>query len=132
MGEGYKRNGTTQQQGYILTATSRFLPIIQHKGVLILKDRCAFVLHNSPTLTNSVGGSVISESLADWVQNRNVTDVEQIDIAGVDINLSKLKIRQYDLFGYNCEHFVCDLGSRPKRSPQLLFWLVIMIVILAR
>lgn len=132
MSEGYRRKGDDQEHGYVLTATSRFLPIIHHKGVLIYKARGLFVLHNSPTLTNSVGGSVISEPLADWLRNRNVTNVEPIDVSGVDTNLSRLKIKQYDLFSYNCEHFVCDIGCRPKRSPQLLFWLVIMIVILAR
>lgn len=96
--------------------------IADHEGLLFEEDGQLVVYHNNPSPDNEHGGNIIKESLADFMEGRELeweetVWIETIDFyAYVNANLT----RQYHLIEYNCEQFIREALQGAKRSPQLL------------
>lgn len=112
------------QTGDLLTARVKSLPLIFHKGLIVLEENQVYVWHNTPMYKNQFGGSVIKETLQDWLKSRTITKCEKTDLDKTEIETlsNQMKHKPFHLLNFNCEQYVFLIKDKVSKSPQLRFW----------
>jgi hypothetical protein len=113
-------NTSKYKSGQVIKGSPKIFPIIDHFGILIVENGNVFVLHNTP-----FKGS-ITESLKEWEKSRfkiKIKDSKLIGKSNSDIKKQFLKCKKdYNLFSYNCEHFIDCMEGKKQRSEQILLF----------
>ena len=90
---------------YILTTDCINIPLCNHYGILFRENGVDYVLHNTPSKTNTVKGNVVIETYPEFIKNRTLISKNFLDITIPQIkeyaykNMSK----KWDAIDYNCE-----------------------------
>ena len=108
--------------GDILKGSINKYPFIYHYGVLLVKDGQVTVIHNSPNEKNEHGGNVLRNDLQKWLKTRKIAHVQRANISeGLILKTAdKYKSRPFNLFSFNCEHFIFEIRDGRPHSPQLI------------
>lgn len=120
--------------GDIITARIRSLPLFLHKGIIVIDDDGSIsIYHNTPTEKNSAGGGIIKDSFDDWVLSRDIINVEQTGMtrAYIEQTSYELSDRPFNISSFNCEQYISLLKDGRRKSPQLLQWGLLVLLILA-
>jgi hypothetical protein len=114
------------QTGDILTARVNSLPLILHRGLVVVDYDGIYVWHNTPMKENQFGGSVVREPLETWLYDRQVVSVEKTNLTKDDIESVSFAIKEkpFHLFNFNCEHYVYGIKGNKAKSPQLTYWAI--------
>jgi hypothetical protein len=112
------------QTGDIITARIDLLPVIYHKGVILIKGPEIYVCHNTPNKVNESGGNIVIEKLSDFIKSRTIVGLERTSITASELEqaIKANNTKQFDLINYNCEHFISSIKG-PTQSSQLKFWI---------
>lgn len=119
--------------GDIVKLKSDEYPMISHIGIVVVEDENnAFIYHNTPTMCNEYNGNIVCEPIKNWLNNRIVLSVQK---SGLDkdmiIELSNdLATEPYDVFMWNCEHYISYLKNGVKKSPQIAFFILLLVLFL--
>lgn len=110
----------------IIKVTTRNFIIIDHYGIMIIENGEPVVYHNDSTPENKVGGNVLRQTLAEFMEGREYQDSEQV---WIDANkfynyVNQNLLMEYNLRTYNCEDFVNEALYGVKSSPQLRNWTI--------
>jgi len=118
--------------GDIIYARVIKFPLIAHIGVVVVENDRVVVYHNTPKGFNSIGGSILVTTIDDWIKTRTILSITPSDITADSIKqLTKEHLkRKFDLFNFNCEHYVYLLKDGKPKSPQLWRWLITTAAIL--
>lgn len=116
------------KEGDLIRLRSEVLSFVSHVGIVFQETDGLYVYHNTPDLLNRSGGSVIRESLADWLKSREILSVEPTGLASDEIHKIAKEVHgtKYDLLHFNCEHFTSYIKSKRKISPQVAKWAIIV------
>lgn len=93
---------------------------------MIIENGEPVVYHNDSTPENKVGGNVLRQTLAEFMEGREYQDSEQV---WIDANkfynyVNQNLLMEYNLRTYNCEDFVNEALYGVKSSPQLRNWTI--------
>lgn len=82
-------------------------------------------------MVNPSGDSVIRESLERFMTGRELIQLTStgMDSATIDRRTRDLNNRPFDLFAFNCEHFVNGVVSDRLVSPQLYHGFLLVVVL---
>lgn len=109
-----------------LIATKKSGGLIKHFGVFV-----GYGVMRSPVVVSSSGrhGRVVAETLTDFCGGHLP---EYFRVAAPRLDRAEITRRalnaigaRYDLFGFNCEHFVHYAHGYPIGSPQVRSWLAL-------
>lgn len=94
--------------GDVLSASGTTVPFISHVGIVVIDNEGIFVYHVTPDLLNGFGGSLVRENLFAWLTPRRNIKVRSTGISADRIKqvFEELKYNKYNVFTFNCEHFV--------------------------
>ena len=116
------------QPGTVIRAQVKDLPFIYHYGI-VATDAAGktVVLHNTP----DEGGTVVSP-FPEFMQSRILANTYH---SGMDNTTLWQRFESckgtFNLFFYNCEHFIdAMLGRAVQRSEQVTFWVIFLFVYL--
>jgi hypothetical protein len=120
--------GGVYKSGEIIEASPKILPFIKHCGVLLVENGKVLVLHNTPFK------GTIQEDLEEWKKSRLKIKIYNSKLVGKsnsDIikQFSKCKDR-YQLFTYNCEHFIDCMEGRKQSSEQVTLFVTAIVAFL--
>ena len=113
------------ETGQVIKASVNKLPFINHYGIVFISDGQTLVVHNTPNERNKYGGNIQLDSLEKFLSSRTIETVYQTKITRekilkeVDNSVSK----PFNLFNWNCEHFVWKVWKGYPLSPQLINWM---------
>lgn len=109
--------------GDIIKARIKEYPMFFHLGIVVVRSDGIFVYHNAPPENgiNANGGSVLVEPFEKWIETRELVNIEPADITEQQIKeaAAKLSHKKYDLYFFNCEHFVNFVKNEMWQSYQL-------------
>jgi len=113
--------------GDFITARVKFVPVLFHRGIVVVDDDCVYIYHNSPKLKNDFGGSVVRENIEDWLKTRDIISIVPTDMTKEYIEQTSLSLAEYpfDIASFNCEHFAFYLKDGSLKSPQLTIWSIV-------
>lgn len=117
--------------GDTLHVTSRGIPLVKHIGIITLDSFMPYVWHNTPGMVNDSGGSVIREPLERFLTGRELIQLTGtgLDSDTIESRAVRLLDKPFDLFSFNCEHFVNSVVTGRAVSPQLNHWLLLAVVL---
>lgn len=110
--------------GDFVTARVKSLPILLHRGIIVVEDNCVSVYHNTPMYKNFSGGSVVKENIEEWLKSRDITSIEPTDMTQEYIEEKSMQLahRPFNLLKFNCEQYAFLLKDGYAKSPQLFWW----------
>ena len=79
------------------------------------------VFHCTPSKSNIYGGNVICERLDEFLKDRKVKSIYNVDIPIEKIikNFNQVKFNKWDALNFNCETYINQLIWKEKGSTQL-------------
>ncbi len=116
-----KIDPATLKTGELLKASVHKIPFIYHYGFVIVENGRPMIYHNTPNKTNAKGGNVVVDDLATWTKTRTIVKRETTGISEQRIRevTKKHEKKAFNLFTWNCEHYVFLIKDKVYRSPQL-------------
>lgn len=110
--------------GDLITGRVKSLPFIFHKGLVVKEHDGLYVWHNTPMYSNEFGGSVVKETLSEWLKSREISKTENtnLDTKNIESTSLKMKDKTFDVLTFNCEQYVYLIKDKIPKSPQLMFW----------
>lgn len=111
----------TYETGDILKGRIKEYPAWYHYGIVVVEEDGVFVYHTSPDVKNEIGGSIVKESLDDWLKSRELVQVKPTGIAAERIKkiATLLAHKNYNIYHFNCEHFLSFVQYEKWKSHQL-------------
>lgn len=114
------------RSGQIIKASVNLLPGVYHYGIIINENKDVYVLHNTPFR------SAVKDTLSDFLKSRKLTSLLDSDLIyctndGIEDRFKAQCSKSYDLFNYNCEHFIDCMLDREEKSEQLLFFTAVIV-----
>jgi len=118
--------------GDLITAKVADLPFIYHSGIVVKFGELVAVYHNSPGTVNNQGGNVVFEPLHEWLNGREIIAIQPTYLTADYIReqSEKLADKKFNVFGFNCEHYVYLLRDNYAQSPQL-YWFAFVLLLVA-
>ena len=104
----------------IITVNTLDFPLIKHVAILEKKGKQLLVHHVTNDQKNRKGGSLISEPMESFMQEREILKNQPFQTSKKQLATylkTNEKIR-YNVFRRNCEHFAYGLQGN-RESPQL-------------
>jgi len=129
-----KENYTT---GTVLKVSdsSKRLPFIFHYGIVLNEGNGLHVAHNTPGKKNEHGGNIQIDTLKYWKRRRRIIEVTKTKLKTSQItnHIEQHKSKPFNIIFWNCEHFVFSLTKKRNYSPQLMFWvnIIVLFIIIA-
>lgn len=111
--------------GTLIKGRIKKLPFIYHYGFIIESPDGLLVAHNTPNKTNSRGGGINIDHFEEWIKTRQLIDYQQTKLTKTDLceGIDKYSHIPFNLFHWNCEHFVTQVQYEKASSSQLRQWL---------
>lgn len=111
--------------GFILKARIKKLPLFYHYGITIEEQEGIKVIHNTPNKKNEFGGNIVVDDLKEWTKTRTIVRKIKTNVTRQQIEeaVSSYAAKPFNLFGWNCEHFIFKIKDGHPRSPQLSEWI---------
>lgn len=111
--------------GQLIKASVNRFPLLNHYGIILVDNGQVKVLHNTPFRSSVI------DDLHFWLSTRKLITVDDTELVNYsrDFILDRFNMvckNRYNLFFYNCEHFIDCMLSREQRSEQLSMWLPFM------
>lgn len=106
------------RSGQLIKARVRRFPLLHHYGIALATEDGVFVLHNTPSRGTTI------DHIEKWLSTRDLLTIANTPLMAWEneriIDRFHAGCRKnYNLFSYNCEHFVGCMLNGPQRSPQL-------------
>ena len=122
------------KEGDVIRILGLNFPLIYHLGIVVNIDGFLYVYHNSPGNKNVHGGSIVGEKLYDWLKGRKAIKVDSTGISKQDVLLyfEKYKYYTYNVFSFNCEHFVKLVTKGTAVGNQSQLWAVVAFYFILR
>lgn len=116
--------------GDIITAKVNSKPLLWHQAIAVQINDGIYFLHNSPNRKNEFGGNLLIDTPEDFYKTRTFTSAKHTDLTANDIlqEYERLKHKKFNLLLYNCEHFVSIVTVNKRKSWQLRFWTILILL----
>jgi CRISPR/Cas system-associated protein Csm6 len=123
-----KLNLSELQTGDIVRCSIEAIPFLIHIGFVVRTPEGIYIYHLTPTSINRVGGSVVRESLFEFLQGRKILKVVKSGLTADEIIGKCVEIadKKYELINFNCEHFAHFVLNIKNYSPQVNKWSLIL------
>jgi len=120
----YTGDSNAYKSGDLITARVKALPLLFHRGLVVKDKEEVYVWHNTPMYKNEFGGSVIKETLSEWLKSREIHKCENTNLDNNKIESMSLEMKEkpFHILDFNCEHYVYFIKDNVPKSPQLAFW----------
>jgi hypothetical protein len=112
--------------GDLIKGRIKRLPFIFHYGYILESPKGLYVVHNTPKKTNSRGGGINIDIFEDWIKTRELINYRQTKVTESELieAIDKYSHIPFNLFHWNCEHFVTQVQYNKPSSQQLKSWLI--------
>ena len=117
--------------GDIVTASLKRLSCLYHKAIVVkCDDGSLLFFHNSPNAKNDYGSNLLIETPEEFFKTRVFHSVKHTNLTADEIfdAYDRLKRKTFNLLFYNCEHFVTTVAEKRKKSKQIRFWTVVLVL----
>jgi hypothetical protein len=107
------------QTGDIIIAKVHGKPY-NHLAIIVIRNNETVIYHNTPSNINEYGGSIIKDTVENFCKTRTIIKVIHNNLTAdyIENKVMLLKMEKFNLFHFNCEHFVYGLLGK-SNSPQM-------------
>jgi len=107
--------------GTILKCSIKRLPFVYHYGIVLNEgNRILKIVHNAPK-KNKYGGGINVDRIEDFLKSRTIDEIKfsKLTRGKIVSSVNKYVKVPFNLFYWNCEHYVTKVETGHAQSPQI-------------
>jgi hypothetical protein len=113
--------------GQIIRAKVDHFPLVDHYGIVIVENGNTNIIHNTPFRSS------VKDDINTWLDSRSVMSIYNSNLVNENIEYINYKFKndckgKYNLFSYNCEHFIDCMTGKKQNSEQLNYWIILIVL----